>query len=442
MGWAENGVRSTRAVLPYHQDIPVMVRDGAGGIYLGWRASTGDRAFGLNHILADGRPAPDWPDDGIALGEGHCQDLKLASGPGGDVYAAWTEVPPIGPTFIPWPIRALRLGAQGTVRPGWPNQGTIVALSSYGSQDLTAIPDEAGGLYLVFPNYVDPGVDVRVQRLDPWGRFYFADSAVPMCQMETGISFMQAIPDGAGGVAAAWSIMVPVTAYDVYARRISGAGELSQASTPHGNEVILGGRSQLGVKLASDGGGGVYLVWTETDMASADFTGDIYAQWLPASALPVPPQLSSLSLSPPYPNPTAGTTTVQLKLPRAGAVEAAVFDARGARVRVLAREVMPARTVPLVWDSRDERGRSAASGIYFIEVRAGSERLTRRVARVPWKPTRHADHRLAGDVERIPGHPSCEGRVAGARPRCALEYGRAPAGMVPALSARVVLVRR
>ena len=67
---------------------------------------------------------------------------------------------------------------------------------------------------------------MRVQRLDPWGRFYFADPALSMCQAERDITFMQAIPDGVGGVTAAWSIM-PVAEYDVYARRVSGAGGVS-----------------------------------------------------------------------------------------------------------------------------------------------------------------------------------------------------------------------
>jgi len=382
-GWAVNGIRVTRSARPYQQDMPVMALDGQGGVFVGWRAPTSDRAFGLNHVLANGSTDPVWPDVGIALGEGDCQDLRLAPGPGSDVYAAWTVVPPSGPTFLPWPIRAIRLGPQGTARPGWPNQGMIAASSSFGSHDLSAIPDGAGGLFLVWPNYEDPGVEVRVERLDPAGRFLFPTANVPASQVESAATYVKAIADGAGGVVAAWSTRVSwgQPGFDVYARHVSSAGELSQASTPHGNEVILAAGSQVDVKIASDGAGGVFAVWTEVDVFDPAPGGDIYAQWLPATTIPVPPPSSSF-LSPAAPNPTSGITSVLLVLPQAAPVEAAVFDVRGTRVRVLAREVMPAGPRSLVWDGRDERGRAMASGIYFIDVVAGNERMRRRVALV------------------------------------------------------------
>jgi hypothetical protein len=55
----------------------------------------------------------------------------------------------------------------------------------------------------------------------------------------------------------------------------------------------------------------------------------------------------------------------------------------------LMRRVVPGGTIwdpglhPIVWNGDDGRGRRARAGIYFVTVRAGNERVTRRVVLVP-----------------------------------------------------------
>ncbi len=76
------------------------------------------------------------------------------------------------------------------------------------------------------------------------------------------------------------------------------------------------------------------------------------------------------------PNPFNPKTTLRFELPSAGAVDLAVFDAQGRRVRsLLTGKQMPAGASSVVWDGRDDRGLPAGSGVYFYRLVSGDERL-------------------------------------------------------------------
>jgi hypothetical protein len=84
-------------------------------------------------------------------------------------------------------------------------------------------------------------------------------------------------------------------------------------------------------------------------------------------------------LAEPTPNPFNPSTSLVVELPAEGPVELAIVDATGRRVRTIADQTFAAGRHVLAWDGRDEQGRSAASGIYFAELRAGEFRAERRL---------------------------------------------------------------
>lgn len=89
---------------------------------------------------------------------------------------------------------------------------------------------------------------------------------------------------------------------------------------------------------------------------------------------------SSFRLGAPNPNPTAGGCEFSLTLPRDARVQARVYDVAGRLVREVARgHSLNAGTHRLRWDGMKANGTRASRGIYWIEVRFGSERMTRRV---------------------------------------------------------------
>jgi len=79
------------------------------------------------------------------------------------------------------------------------------------------------------------------------------------------------------------------------------------------------------------------------------------------------------------PSPFRTTTAIRFDLARPGPVTVRVYDVAGRRVRTVTDGFRPAAGHRAVWDGRDERGRAAAAGVYFVRLVAGEVRATRRV---------------------------------------------------------------
>jgi hypothetical protein len=80
------------------------------------------------------------------------------------------------------------------------------------------------------------------------------------------------------------------------------------------------------------------------------------------------------------PNPSRGRATLRFVLPKAGAVQLAVYDVAGRRVAALLDEAMPAGAQAATWDTRDARGRPAPAGVYFLRLTyGGGESIARLI---------------------------------------------------------------
>ncbi len=90
---------------------------------------------------------------------------------------------------------------------------------------------------------------------------------------------------------------------------------------------------------------------------------------------------AAIRLGPAVPNPSRSAISMQLVLPSAAPVAAAVRDLQGRLTRRLIPEGtrLPAGSAAVVWDGVMERGRTAPAGLYFVEVTVGSRRLERRI---------------------------------------------------------------
>jgi hypothetical protein len=94
----------------------------------------------------------------------------------------------------------------------------------------------------------------------------------------------------------------------------------------------------------------------------------------------VPPRLALVSA---LPNPFGPTTEIAYSVPPGPArVRLDVYNCRGQHVRTLVRGEMAPGTHRVTWDGVDDLGQAVASGIYFCEIRAGTERDVRKVALV------------------------------------------------------------
>ncbi len=87
-------------------------------------------------------------------------------------------------------------------------------------------------------------------------------------------------------------------------------------------------------------------------------------------------------LFPPYPNPFNAGSTVVLRLDADERVGAEVCGAAGNRVRAIFEGPLRMGFRDFHWDGMDDRGRAAASGVYFFRVEARGETQSRKVVLV------------------------------------------------------------
>jgi len=89
-----------------------------------------------------------------------------------------------------------------------------------------------------------------------------------------------------------------------------------------------------------------------------------------------------LVLDPGLPSPFASTTSIRFALPCEGDVRLSVCDANGRRIALLASGHYPAGEASVQWNGRDEAGRKAGSGIYFVLFEAGEQRSVQRLVHI------------------------------------------------------------
>jgi hypothetical protein len=89
------------------------------------------------------------------------------------------------------------------------------------------------------------------------------------------------------------------------------------------------------------------------------------------------------ALHPCYPNPFNPSTTISYDLPEPATVSLVVYDVAGRVVRTLvAAESVPAGHHEVLWNGRDESGRTAAAGGYICRLETGGYSETRMISLV------------------------------------------------------------
>jgi hypothetical protein len=91
------------------------------------------------------------------------------------------------------------------------------------------------------------------------------------------------------------------------------------------------------------------------------------------------PLPQEIFLKPNYPNPFNNETVIEYGLPVANRVRLVVYNLIGQVVRTLVDEHQLAGFKKAQWDGRDNHGWQVSSGIYFIRLEAGSQKLIRKV---------------------------------------------------------------
>ncbi len=91
------------------------------------------------------------------------------------------------------------------------------------------------------------------------------------------------------------------------------------------------------------------------------------------------PRSLGTRLLPAVPNPFNPRTRLGFEITQGGPVRLRIVDVRGRLVRELHRGVLPAGTHARPWDGLDTRGRSVASGSYWVQLQAHGSTQSRRI---------------------------------------------------------------
>jgi hypothetical protein len=124
------------------------------------------------------------------------------------------------------------------------------------------------------------------------------------------------------------------------------------------------------------------------------------------------------------PNPGTDQSLVRFTLNRAIAVAVEVFDASGARVRVLAGGLWEAGEQSVAWNGRGDEGRELPAGVYFVRATTPQKATTGRAvvarydARTPTPSWESAGSGRVSDDQKPTRRLSPSGRSPRAPPGC------------------------
>jgi hypothetical protein len=265
--WNPAGVPVSTA--PGNQDLFQLVSDGNGGAIAVWRDDRSGNPEAYAQQI-DGSGTPMWTTDGVLISSGPVTILRAsADGYGGVLVAYWI-----------WDAQTLRsttfvqrVGPTGTLQ--WTPGGVVPSFIQSNQYSAVVAPDGSGGAIVVWEddrNGVDN--DLYAQRINASGNLQWAGSGVPVCTAYGTQQTVQAVPDGSGGVIAAWEdFRLDSNSPDVFAQRISAAGIARWATD--GEAVCTAAYGQYGPILAPDGAGAAIVVWGDARTLG---NGDIFAQ--------------------------------------------------------------------------------------------------------------------------------------------------------------------
>src|SRR5262249_45626697 len=143
----------------------------------------------------------------------------------------------------------------------WAANGVALCGATGDQTELTLSTDGWGGAIALWKDMRNGiSTDIFAQRVNSAGAAPGAADGAPGCAAAHDPPSPIGIPDGAGGVVAAWSDHRGAD-WDVYTQRLDGTG--TPAWTLDGVGASLAAGDQTVPKIASDGSGGAILAWED-----------------------------------------------------------------------------------------------------------------------------------------------------------------------------------
>ncbi len=222
-----------------------------------------------------------WQPDGIAVCTAvdiQGSAMAVPDGAGG-AYIVWADL-----RNGPGDIYAQRLDAAGHTL--WTSDGVAVCTQANDQSAPSLLLDDTGGVIIVWHdwrNQVTSNQDLYAQRLNGAGTPQWAANGVAVTNATAGQHYPLLVSDGAGGAVVAWYDARPGLTVDVYGARLTAAGTLPDG--PNGIAISTAASDQTLSSMIPYGSGGAIVAWT--DARNGIF--DIYAARLDGSGIVLDP---------------------------------------------------------------------------------------------------------------------------------------------------------
>jgi len=260
-----------------------LLADGSGGGFFAWcqQGAAGARDLFVQHLDATGAIASGWPAAGrlVRSGMGDLGRVMLAPNGQGGATLVWQDERDGGPHLY-----AHTVLADGSLDPGIPANGRVLATINLNDDFSSVVSDEQGGVFVVrFSNDYYDNQQTRLYRLDPTMLPHAGWPAEGRLLDEFRTFGCDVVADGLGGA------YVSYASYDGSVRRGVIAQHLAGDSSPAPgwtNDGYVVSPTGLGGTIVRSGAGAI-VAWTDV---RPDEPG-IYAQRLVPDG-PVAVQLS------------------------------------------------------------------------------------------------------------------------------------------------------
>jgi len=371
---------------PNNQINPTIVSDGAGGAFIAWQdyRNAVDYDIYVQHLDPTGAlVGGQWVANGLGICLARSSQFypTLASDGSGGAFVAWQD----SRTGSDNHIYAQHVSRSGALVSGWPVDGTPVCQASFSQYFPVVTGDGAGGAFFAWQDYRTGTTNHIFGQHLTGGNVGLVTDGVPISLAPNGQFSPQIAYDGRSGAFVTWYDSRSGSSNDIYVQRMDTRGLLNPGWDANGLPVCLATNTQQFPVVATDGAGTATLTWQDL-RSGGQTTAAIFAnQELGVGTVgveqdPAAPLVSMLGA--PRPNPTHGSSLVELTLPVSSFVRAEIIDLSGRRIATLASETFSAGTHSLAWDGRTARGGPAAPGVYLVRVKWSGFESTRRIVRV------------------------------------------------------------
>jgi hypothetical protein len=257
----------------------VVAPDGSGGLLAAWSVKGAvDQDILATRITGAGTLATGWSASGVlvcGLAADQTAPAVASDGAAG-AFLAWVDARAGSDRTH---IYAQRLDGSGAAQ--WPANGILVDGSSRGASDPALCPDGFGGMFALWSEPTGGGT-AYAQRMSSVGTPQWMTGGVNAGGTDS-IAGIMIVPDGMGGVLAAWNESAAGSEV-LRAQRLNSAGGAQWGAAGVAISSSAADAAAIG-DVVADGTGAAYIVWQDPRSSSGD--PDIFAQRVSAAGSPL-----------------------------------------------------------------------------------------------------------------------------------------------------------